>query len=114
MWLMHWVSKIAESGFPREGYPKGFNSEYLKAAVIANCAIMARELGEKINVSYMTILGKLKKNGKVSVFGKWVPHNLSLENHQQCFDYCKSLLTQYQMSFLDQFVTGDKKTKCRL
>lgn len=88
MWLMHWVSKIAEGGFPREGYPKGFNSEYLKAAVIANCAIMARELGEKINVSYMTILGKLKKNGKVSVFGKWVPHNLSLENHQQCFDYC--------------------------
>ena len=42
----------------------------------------------------MTILCELKKTEKVSVFGKWIPHDLSSEDSQKRVTCCKLILEE--------------------
>lgn len=63
----------------------------------------------KFSVSHTTVLRELKRSGKVSVVGKWVPHDLFPEIGQQRVDYSKSLFTrQTRAPFLNTLVTGEE------
>lgn len=94
----------------REGRPKELNSQELQNALDKNPNITTRELSKELNVSHMTIYRELKRLGKVSKAGKWVPHELSENNRKQRVDCCVSLNSlQCQAPFLDRVITGDEK-----
>ncbi|XP_014774733.1 histone-lysine N-methyltransferase SETMAR-like [Octopus bimaculoides] len=79
----------------------------LETLVSENPTVTTRELAEQLNVAHTTVVRQLKHIGKVSVTGKWIPHELSPENCAAC---CQSLLSRhFQATFLDRCVTGDEK-----
>ncbi|GFT06870.1 histone-lysine N-methyltransferase SETMAR [Trichonephila clavipes] len=68
------------------------------------------QIAEKMNSSHGTVFHHLKKIGKVSKLGKWVPHELSEANCQQQINIYTYLSSRFEReSFLDRLVTGDKK-----
>ncbi|VUZ46973.1 unnamed protein product [Hymenolepis diminuta] len=69
-------------------------------------------MGKTFNVScHITIYRKMKRLGKVSKAGKWVPHDLSEINKQQCVTCCVSPRSrELQAPFLDRIITdSDEK-----
>lgn len=81
----------------------------MEDTITANLTSASGNLNEKPNVNHMIVLRELRSTGKVSIAEKWVPLDLSQENHQERDDYCESLLTrQLQMPIF--FFTGDEKS----
>ncbi|XP_014777686.1 uncharacterized protein LOC106874462 [Octopus bimaculoides] len=68
----------------KESHSKEFDSKELKAVVPENPISTCRELAEQLNIAHTTVLQQQKRIEKVSVVGKWVLHELSPENLQQC------------------------------
>ncbi|VUZ56804.1 unnamed protein product, partial [Hymenolepis diminuta] len=67
------------------------NSDQLQIAIDENPTCTTRELSKTFHVSrHMTIYRGMKRIGKVSKAGKWVPHNLSEINKQQRVTCCVS------------------------
>lgn len=110
-----WFSRFKKDDFslkdePRAGCSKKLNSEQLQAAIDGNPTCTTRELSKTFNVSHMTIYREMKRLGKVSKAGKWVPHELSEINRQQRVTCCVSLRSrELQAPFLDRIITGDEK-----
>jgi len=65
---------------PRTGRLSDFDVEALKSLAECNARQSTRELADKLNTSQSTICRHLKKFGKVSKLGVWVPHALSETN----------------------------------
>ena len=64
---------------------------------------------EILNVSQTIVLHRLKKLGKVSKLGVWVPHNLIEQNKVYCKSITASLLSleKRKETSLDRINTGD-------
>lgn len=97
----------------REGRPQTIDDDELKAAVEQDPFLTSRELGEMFDCSHTAILKRLEAIGKVNKRGRWLPHNLSVNNKIQRVSACSSLLSQLNRvgfsRFWDSFVTSDEK-----
>ena len=71
-----WFSRLKMGGFSLQTNreQKKFNSEQLEATIDANSTCATRELRKTFNVNHMTMHLEMKRFGKVSKAGKWVPH----------------------------------------
>ncbi|KAF2366872.1 Pre-rRNA-processing protein IPI1/Testis-expressed sequence 10 protein [Trinorchestia longiramus] len=91
-----WFSRFRKGNFNlkvevRGGRLKKLDLELLEAAVTENSTVTSRELANLFDVTSTTVVRQLKQMGNVSVFGKWVPHELSPENLCQRVSCCESL-----------------------
>ena len=69
-----------------------------------------QELAHDFNTSQSTICYHLKKIGKVSKLGVWVPHTLSQENKKDHLSVVTSLLSRQENDmFIKNITTGDEK-----
>ena len=63
-----------------------------------------------MNSSTSTVFRHLKEIGKVSKFGKWVPHQLTEKQQIERVNNATSLLTkQHAEHFLERVITRDEK-----
>ncbi|GFV40110.1 histone-lysine N-methyltransferase SETMAR [Trichonephila clavipes] len=94
----------------RSGRPVNFDDAILRNLVESEPQLTVNQITERVNSSHGTVFQHLKKIGKVSELGKWVPHELSEANCQQQINICTSLLSRFEIEpFLDRLVTGDGK-----
>jgi [histone H3]-lysine36 N-dimethyltransferase SETMAR len=110
-----WFNKFRLGNFSlkdidRAGRKSKIDDEILVTALEKDKSISVRKLAFKVESSSSAIHRRLKKLGKVSKCGKWIPHALSEKNKRDRLDICIYLQRlQIQEPFLDKLVTGDEK-----
>ena len=94
----------------RSGRPIEFDDELLVATLDEDPAVTVEELAQKLNSTHSTVHRHLRRLGKVSKLGKWVPHVLSPDNLRDRVNICASLHSrERQAPFLNRLITGDEK-----
>jgi len=80
------------------------------ATLDENPAVTVEELAQKLNSTHSTVHRHLRRLGKVSKLGKWVPHVLSPDDLRDRVNICSSLHSRaLQAPFLNRLITGDEK-----
>lgn len=109
-----WFSRFKEGNFDlndesRTGRPSKLLDDQLEGLLAEDPCQTEEELSKQLEVNQSTISRHLKKLGKISKAGKWVPHALSEANKSLRLSTCISLAAkQKKKSFLHQIVTGDE------
>ena len=80
--LKRWFERFHSGDFnlkdkARRGRPVRFDEESLLGELEKECSLSIDELSSRIGFPRCTVHFHLKKLGKVSKLGKWVPHELS-------------------------------------
>lgn len=95
---------------PRSGRPEEINDDALLQVIEADPMQTARQLAVQFSVSHVTIINHLRRLGKVSKLGKWVPHELTEANKQARVTACQSLLWRSRrFDWLESVITMDEK-----
>ena len=69
----------------RSGWPLEGDNNQLRAIIKADLTT-TREVAKEFNVYYSKIVWQLKHIGKVKKLYKWVPHELTLNQNNICFE----------------------------
>jgi len=95
----------------RSGRPSDFDDEMLRDLVEKDPKISVRELASLLDESPSTVHEHLRRIGKVSKLGCWVPHRLSEKNKADRVRVATHLLERHERGelSLDDIVTGDEK-----
>ena len=63
-----------------------------------------REVARELTVAHSLVVWHLKQTGKAKKLGKWVPHELTVDQ-KNCLEMSCSLVLDSNELFLDQMVT---------
>ena len=95
---------------PRIGHSSDVNQDGFREFVECNRCRSAQELTVDFRTSQSTMCHHLKKTGKGSKLGIWVPHTISEKNKEDCISRVTSLLSWWKNDpFLKNTITGNKK-----
>ena len=115
--VQNWFSKfhfgdISLKEEPRLGHSSDLDQNALRELVECNPHKRTWELALDLNTSQSTICHHLKKIGKVSKLGVWIPHSLSEKNKEDYILIATSLLSRLKNDlFLKNIITGEKKKR---
>ena len=94
----------------RSSQPSKVDNDQLRANIEADPLKTKREFAEELNVSHSTVVQHLKQIGKVKKLHKWVPHELTENLKDCCFEVSSSLiLCNSNKPFLDLIVMCSEK-----
>ncbi|XP_069403511.1 protein AF-10 isoform X9 [Ovis canadensis] len=90
--------------------PSKVDNDQLRANIEADPLKTKREFAEELNVSHSMVVQHLKQIGKVKKLHKWVPHELTENLKDCCFEVSSSLiLCNSNKPFLDLIVMCSEK-----
>ena len=82
------------------GWPSEVDNDQLRAIIKADPLTTIREVAQELNVNHSMVVRYLKQMGKVKKLDKWVPHELTANQKDHCFEVSSSA-TQQTTSQLD-------------
>ncbi|CEF60698.1 Histone-lysine N-methyltransferase SETMAR [Strongyloides ratti] len=86
------------------------DNKELKSAIESDSRQTVRELSEVFGVSKSSISNHLEKIGKTKKLYQWVPHELTEDQKNRCFEVASSLILKNKNDpFLERIVTCDGK-----
>ena len=92
------------------GWPSEVDSDQLRAIFEADPLTTKREVAKEFNIDHSGIMRHSKQIGNVKKLSKWLPHELTKNQKNHCFEVLSSLiLCKNDESFLNQIVTCDEK-----
>ena len=95
---------------PRSGRPPTIDEDAILEAIEADPTLSTRMLAEDFNCSQRQIVNILHKLGKQVRKGRWVPHELTMQQKNQRLLAAQQLLQRHQEEpFLSRIVTCDEK-----
>ena len=102
MKLMHKTLKMKGAVTPLEV------DDQLRAVTEADPLTTTREVTEELNSDYYKVNWHLQQIGKVKMLDKWVPHKLTANQKDHCFEVSSSLILHNE-PLLNWIVTWDEK-----
>jgi histone-lysine N-methyltransferase SETMAR len=95
---------------PGRGADPKIDDNALLHLLAENNRFSTRELGETLGVSHITIENHLHNLGFLWIFGKWLPHDLTIHQKGQRASIAAAHLSRHEIkSFLPHIITGDEK-----
>ena len=111
VWWFKRVCKGDESLEDEEhsGRPSEVDNDQLRAIIEADPLTTTREIAQELRVDHSMIIWRLKQIGKVKTLDEWVPHELTKNLENRCFEVLSSHILCNNKPFLDQDVMCNEK-----
>ena len=92
------------------GRPLEVDNDQLRVIIKADPLTTTWEVAKELNDDHFMVIRHLKQIEKVRKLGKWVPHELTANQKNHCFEVSSSLiLCNNSEPFLNQIVICDEK-----
>ena len=93
-----------------DGQPSEGDNSQLRVSIEADPLRTAREVAKQFNTDYSTVIQHLEQTEKVKKLTQWVPHELTENQKNLCFELSSLILcNNNKKPFLNQIVMCDGK-----
>ena len=112
--VQQWFKRVCKGDESLEdeehsGRPSEVDNDQLRAVIEADPLTTTREIAQELRVDHSMIIWRLKQIGKVKTLDEWVPHELTKNLENRCFEVLSSHILCNNKPFLDQDVMCNEK-----
>ena len=112
--VQQWFKRVCKGDESLEdeehsGRPSEVDNDQLRAIIEADPLTTTREIAQELRVDHSMIIWRLKQIGKVKTLDEWVPHELTKNLENRCFEVLSSHNLCNNKPFLDQDVMCNEK-----